>query len=609
MAASVRNSTVNPGTGEFLTATKPEGAAAGDVLWAFQVGGFPDSLFVDGWSQMAVVEEELFGNFTGKLWRRTVTASEPGTYTFIQGFGGTGVVTIVAVADPNTTLPVKIATLDNAPVAEGVSTPSVDPAAATHLELRFAALVFEVPGVFTGVPDGYQSRGTANVGSLGSAAASRLISSSTPSGAKTFPVTNETGGLAGIGMTVSIPSGAAEPDIPPPPPFTPGKGSALYQYVFRRLLGGDYLGHLDLSAVAFESRISSPGSFSGQVPITNERISQQIDAVIPANPAELDRGPGVICCEIIRAGDYWGEHWITGATISQQRRQPPTLVLRGVSLDAYFLQVLLRSTLTYTGVDQVEIARQLLTHMQAQPYANLGLILQAGTSGEPRDRTYKGDERGSYGQRVTELGDVLDGFEWTINSVPGPSGLERHWVWGAPTLGNPAAEHVFGQGRHGGDILDWSIEIDALKGGTHWEARGDTPQSDASVEAVPLISAVHSSAPHLAAGWPRIDRLVDRPGVSVQQTLEDYAAGWVAKKSGAGRVFSVTVAIGKEPSFTPNDLGDPARFVMSNEWFRRASLGPGLNEQHRIIGVRVTPVGREKGKDEMTLIVEEQEVT
>lgn len=607
MTAFVRSISFGESSSTSVVVPIPDGVVAGDVLWAHQSSTTAlGDLFASGWEPVVQVIDTIFGALKVKLWKRTATSSEQRFYAFSQNEGANGTVIMLAVADAVTSLPVQIATLADAGGTTGqVTTPNVPPAAATHLEIRFAAANDEVPGVFTGVPDGYQPRGTAQSEFVTAAAASRLITSSTPSGAKAFPTSGT--GFIGIGVTISIPSGAAEPEIPPPPPFTPGRGSALYQYVFRTLLGRDYLGHLDLSQVAFESRVSSPGSFSGQVPITNERIGRQVDAIIAANPAELGRGPGVICCEVIRAGDYWGEYWITGATIGQQRRKTPTLVLRGVSLDGYFMSVLLRSTLTYTGLDQVEIARRLLTHMQAQPYANIGLILQPGSSGQPRDRTYKGSERGSYGQRVTELGDVLDGFEWTVNSLAGPSGLERHWNWGAPTLGNPAAEHVFGQGAHGGDILDWSIEIDAIKGGTHWEARGDTPQSDASVEAVPLISAVHSSAPHLAAGWPRIDRLIDRPGVIVQQTLEDYAAGWAAKKSGAVRVFSVTVAIGKEPSFTPKDVGDPGRFVMSNEWHRRAGSGPGLNERHRIIGVRVTPVGRDKGKDEMTLIVEEQE--
>lgn len=606
MPAAFLAASSSTGFGSSITVSRPTGTEPGDVLVAVHstTTSYTDIPGPGGWTLLTSVSDGY--DMWTRAWHRTVGAGEPTSYVFPQLPGAGGGVIIGAVRGVDLVKQVRVAAELYVETEQAV-TPSVPPAASSHLEIRIAA-VAALESLELTAPASYVMRRQATLTDwLGMALASRQLNSSSASAAKGFQIAGDHLGVT-HGISISLASASTEPEVPPAPPFTPGKGSATYQYVFRRLLDRAYLGHLDLSGVSAEGRIGSPGSFSAQVPITNSRIGDQIDAIIPRDRAQLSRGPGVISVEIIREGEYWGEYWIHGAGLRKDRRSPPVLSLRGSTLDSYFHSVRLREDLTFTGEDQVEIARALLTHMQEQQGADLGLILRPGLSGQARDRTYKGAERAPYGQRLTELSEVLDGFEWTIRTLAGTSGMERHWVWGAP-LGEEDAEHVFGGGDYGGDVVAWGYEWDALKGGTHWEARGDTPQTDASVEAVPLISSVYESTPHLEAGWPRIDRLVDRPGVVVQQTLEDYAAGWAAKKSGVVTVFSVTVAVGASPSFTPNHLGDSARFVLSDSWHKRQGVGAGVNARHRIIGHRLTPISREIGKDEMELLVEETAVT
>ena len=242
--------------------------------------------------------------------------------------------------------------------------------------------------------------------------------------------------------------------------------------------------------------------------------------------------------------------------------------------------------------------------MQGQPHASLNLVLQGGASGVARDRHYLANEA-TYGQRLVELAAVDNGFEWMVNIVPGPTGIERHWVWGYPTLGGPDVAHVFGAGDYGGDVLEWSEEIDALRGATMWRARGGTDPSsasDASTESVPLISDPHPAEAHLDAGWPRIDRTLNYSSVTEVQTLQDYAAYWAANASGALRVDSATVALGAKPTFTPNSLGDKARIYLNNQWHLPHS------RVRRIIGVGITPISRESGREEAQLIFEGLEV-
>ncbi|MGW6498540.1 hypothetical protein [Nonomuraea angiospora] len=611
MGATVRSSSRGSAVGTVVPVARPVPAPVlGDQIWAFATcdeenlaGMTAPAGFVSAGTLVAA------NALPTKVWRKMATVGEPSSYSFGQPNASSGTVHVVCVRDASPTIPARLAFL--ASTAEDAPTPSVQPAAASHLEIRYAAVPTVLGTATFKEPSNYTMRTQAGVsGALASALATRQIASSAPSGVKRFTRAPTT--VVGVaGVTVSIPSADDAPEVPPPPPFTPAAGSATFQYPFRRMIGDRaYLGHLDLTGVSFERRVSSPGTFSASVPITSERIADQVDAIIPRDRTQLNRGPGVIVAEILHEDEYWGEAWITGYTLRKDRRKSPVLTLRGVTLDAYFQHVKIRDDLEFTDVDQFEIARQLMLSMASRPHADLGLVLPAGMSGQLRDRTYKGADRAPYGQRLTELGDVINGFETTIDTITGSSGLERHLRMGAPTIGAPDAAHVFGQGRYGGDVLDWGYEVDALRGGTAWEARGDTPETqDASVAAEPLVSGLYEADAHLAAGWPAIERLVDRPGVKVQETLEEYAAGWAEKKAGAVTVFSVVVAIGENPSFTPNSIGDAARFVLSDEWHKRSGLGAGLNARHRIIGVRVLPATREQPKGEMELFVESSEVT
>jgi hypothetical protein len=414
--------------------------------------------------------------------------------------------------------------------------------------------------------------------------------------------------IGSVGVSISVASESTAPPVDPPPPLTPGRGSSTYRYVLKTW-GGTYLDDLELSNVRFDKRILQAGTVNASIPIPNPDIARRVARVIPRDQegaggiTDLTIGPGVITLEIYRDGEPWGEYWITYAKTTRSRGNTPVIQIRGSTMDAYLLHVEIQDLLDWTGFDQIDIARGLLESMQGLAHADLGLTLQTGTSGVLRDHVYQPNES-TYGQRLTELAQLENGFEWTINHTLG-AGLERHWVWGYPRLGGSTPEHVFADSPGGGDILDWDEEIDALRGGTVWRARGGTDPAqaaDASTTSTPLMSGPVEASAHLAAGWPRLDRTLTYSSVIVQQTLDDYAAYWAATAPGALRVDSVTVALGAEPTFTPNSLGDQARLYFNNEWHLPHS------RVRRIIGIGITPTSKQSGREEAKLIFEGLEV-
>jgi hypothetical protein len=593
LPAKVRSASSAANAGDTIMVDKPAQTALGDLLIAIHFNNVGTTgTAAPGWSPIGSI---FAGGFlAARVWQRTASAAEPDTYQFRQPHSASGTAHIVTVQGADLTVSPQVE-LDLV-LAEDAPTPSVTPAAGSHLEIRAAAVTPYVGQTITWqAPGGYVLRGDEQEAfQVTSAVATRQLNSSAPSGIKTF-VFDPRENRFGAAVSISLASADSEPETGPPPPvFTPGRGSALYRWVFTRW-DGTYLDDLELVNVTFDKRIGQAGSFSATIPITSARIRDRVARVISPNPADLGVGPGVVTCQVLRAGVPWGEYWITAASVSRSGREAPSISLTGSTMDAYMTQVEIQDNLTFEGEDQIDIARALIESMQARDHASLRLITQDGISSVPRDRTYLANE-GSYGQRLQELAQADNGFEWTVNIVAGPSGVERHWVWGAPTLGRSQVAHVFSDAR--GDILSWSEEIDALRGGTYWRARGDSASDDASTTGTSLMSAPALAEAHLAAGWPRLDRTITYSSVSQQTTLDDYAAYWAANAPGALRVDSITVALGKTPTFTPNNLGDQARIFLHNEWH------PAQSRVRRIIGIGITPPSSDNGKEVAQLIFE-----
>ncbi|MBN6054505.1 hypothetical protein JYK22_21365, partial [Nonomuraea sp. RK-328] len=594
--------------GESGTATRGA-VSAGDLLIAFHSAdsGGNDALELGGgWTEVVSHPGGVWpgsASFTWagtKVWSKRASTSEPAGYSVSQGPVADGVVTIVAIsggrADNLVVVPSSLGSFTS-------TAPAATPAGPSGLQLRYAAGVPNPPGGSLSwllAEEDVAELSDARSGDFTAAvvASGPIVSTSMLPSVDFLPTENVDARHA---ITVLVDADfVATPEQPQVPGYAPGRGSALWQYRFVRLLDRTYLGHLDLKNVNFDKRILQPGSFSASIPIPSRRVGDQVAEIIPRDETDLGIGPGVISCEVYRADECWGEYWITGAKPGRSGRGTPTVQLRGSTLEAYLAHVELQERLPFSGQDQITIARSLLSHLMAQAHANISLSLQPGVSGVMRDRTYEADEA-TYGQRLTELAQVDDGFEWMINLAVEDGVLQRQWVWGYPLLGTQSpAPHVIAE--TGGDILDWDEDIDALRGATRWRARSSySGGGDASTGGT-LLSSVHEATDHLDAGWPRLDRTINKSGISEQQTLEEWAAYWAATAPGALRVDSLTVALGAEPSFTPNSLGDSARIYLDNEWH------PPHWRTRRIIGIGVTPTSKESGKEEAKLILEGRDV-
>ncbi|MFI6883359.1 hypothetical protein [Streptosporangium canum] len=354
------------------------------------------------------------------------------------------------------------------------------------------------------------------------------------------------------------------------------------------------LTEMDLKVDTCQRRIIVPGAFRATYPITSAAEGEKARKVVP----------GRTVIHVMRDYDIWGTYLIWYAEPSMDDKGTITLQLQGSSLESYAYRRKIRADLTYTGQDQITIARALLTHMASRPEGDLGLTLMAGTSGVLRDRTYKASESSTYGERLEQLANVLGGFEYMIRTYidPNTGQRAREWVW-ATTLGTPGVTRDITQP---GKIKAWSYPEDATQAATAWQARGDTIQDDLGTQSEPLMSTVYEDATKLADGWPLLDRTEDYSSVRLQSTLNAHAEQLRDTRSGSVSIPRITVHFDDTFSINPNYLGDTANFTLVNDWFPLAADGaPTFSKAWRIVGMDIKPPGGDDQEERAELIFEE----
>ncbi|MEV7907620.1 hypothetical protein [Streptomyces anulatus] len=355
------------------------------------------------------------------------------------------------------------------------------------------------------------------------------------------------------------------------------------------------LTEMELAVDTCQRRIIVPGAFRATAPLTNLAQTEKARKIVA----------GRTVIHVMRGYDNWGTYPVWYADPAMDDRGNLTLQIQGSSLESYAYRRKIRANLSYTGQDQVAIARALLTHMATRPEGDIDLVLTPGSSGVLRDRTYKASESAIYGERLEQLANAADGFEYMIRSYIDPSTGQRvrQWVWGYPTLGSPTITRDITQP---GKIKAWSYPSDATQAATAWQARGDTIQDDLGTASEPLMSTVYEAADLLGAGWPLLDRTEDYSTVRTKSVLDSYAQQLAATRSGAVSIPRIVVHFDDDFSIDPNYLGDTAKFTLVNDYFPLDEFGaPAFSKSWRIVGMDLhTPAGDDQ-EERAELIFEE----
>lgn len=372
-----------------------------------------------------------------------------------------------------------------------------------------------------------------------------------------------------------------------------------YTYRFANVLSDSDVAELELSNVKFDRRIIQPGAFSATITVTNLDTAEQVKKIVPAKTL----------VHVYRDADIWGTYIIWSMTMRSNPRSGVTVSLSGATLESWFYHRIVDADLTFNDEDQFDIARELVAQAQTgwTPYENnadLKIISQSNLSGFERDRQYYTAEGTSVGQRLEELANVDNGFEYIIHTYydPDSNARIREMVL-SNSLSSENNPVVF---TYPGSILSYDITYDATEAATAWWARGDTVDEDLSDTSRPLIT----TAPVLATEWldnafPHLDKVVDYSSVIVLDTLVQYANWWKDNHSGVQAVPVFEINTTDTPTLiTPTALGTDAQVTVIDEMFGLGTAGPEFSYQNRIIGIEVSPPQR-GGAETIRLVIEQ----
>lgn len=305
------------------------------------------------------------------------------------------------------------------------------------------------------------------------------------------------------------------------------------------------------------------GAFSAVLPLTVARQQASAAARFAAARPVLRQileasSPGKYSVVLDQNGAPRGE-WIIWQRQRSASAAAESVSLAGTEFGSILGQRLMpQNGRRYTGVDQLEIASDLILSTLRTPAVGAITISDppATSSGVLRDRVYDPRDSTSVLQRVRELSDVVDGFEWTIQlawAASGPMRIVRTLVLHYPRAGREQPIILDRPGPGGppgaGNVVSVSMTEDATRLASRVYAFG-------AGEGPTKVVGVAESTALTDLGYPTLDRSVSFLSVNRQQTIDGHAAAGLRDAQSAKLAPTIRIRADRDPLLGDWQLGD-----------------------------------------------------
>ncbi|MFB7452848.1 hypothetical protein [Streptomyces sp. NPDC056194] len=358
--------------------------------------------------------------------------------------------------------------------------------------------------------------------------------------------------------------------------------SGLYRVVLCDLRSDQVLDVLPAQGIKCDDYIGKTGAASFTIPVTDSTMARRArEAVIPARTAVWIERDGEV---------WWGGIVWTREITPPSRGRAGGLAVQAATFDSYLAHRLLTAGWTGTGVDQLDIARQIVDWTQSIKGGDIGIEIDwAQTSGVLRDRAYSRYDLYVVRDVLNQLAGVENGFEWRIRTYRDASGRRvKSLQLGYPIIRSSRTELVLSSP---GPVIDYRMPEDGTSRATHWYSRGASINQNQAAASYPLMSApVYVAGAVEPGGWPRLDGTSDYTSVEQQATLDAHARADLARAWTTTQVPTVSVRLDGS-GISPGLLGSTIRLRIRDEWHPE-----GLDARYRLIGLATTPA--ERGRPE-----------
>lgn len=340
---------------------------------------------------------------------------------------------------------------------------------------------------------------------------------------------------------------------------------AEYTYLAYDLLTNTPLAELPLSGVGFNRTLNGAGEAGGKLKLSDPKVRKgdPITATEPCRTALYVDRDGVI----VWGGIIWTRQYDPVAE---------TLTLGANEFWSYFRRRFITDALAYSDLDQLTIARSLITWAQSKPNGNIGVQLDTTLSGVNRDLISYSYELKPVAEAVEDFATGDNGFDFNID-VAYENGVPAKTLrFGYPRLGRALSE---------GSIM-FEFPGNALE--PEWDEDGSETANamylQGEGEGEGMVRSVIKSADMLDAGFPLLDGQMAFKDTSDQTVLDDMARSIAKARKAAVSVPKMRVRANVDPVLGTYIPGDDARIRLTSNRFPT-----GLDTVMRIVEIGVNP--------------------
>lgn len=361
--------------------------------------------------------------------------------------------------------------------------------------------------------------------------------------------------------------------------------TTTYRYLFADLLTNEIVGELPLTGVAFTQQLNQAGTLSGHLLLSGMTTAQfnVNQSTTPARTAiYVDRNG-----DLIWGGVIWGRSYNSA---------DQTLSITAREFESYFERRRITTTVDFQNIDQLVIARTLVTDAQSVASGDIGVIVGTETSGVLIDRTYYYYEIKGVYPALQDLSRAENGFDFNIQVSYDPITNEplKTLVLGYPRSGTiydvndpEALVFIF----PAGNIVEYEYPEDGAIAANVVYALG------AGSNEGKLLETAQDTA-KLADGWPLLEEQANYSDVTDSTYLAELANGQVLAVAYPPTTIKIVVPAYVTPELGSYQIGDDARLIITDERFPNT-----LDAVYRIVGLSVQP--GEDGPERVTITLTE----
>lgn len=309
-------------------------------------------------------------------------------------------------------------------------------------------------------------------------------------------------------------------------------------YVFGDLLTGQVISEIPLFGVSMAKAFSS-GEFRGsfQLDMTGKDNADLVSATIP--------GKCYVVCEVDSQPMWGGVVWTR-----TYQSQAKVFQLYCKALEHYPERRLVRSDLTFSSIEQMNIFRSLWSSMLTDPNSIQLTIPSSFPTIVTRSLEVKASEFKNYRELMDEIANADDGFDWSIDWNRIGGAYTKTLRMGYPYLGSPNIDTAVRLDYPGSVTNYW--QNDSMAGtGTHIFGIG-------SGEGSTMLTAEVIHDDLVDNNFPRYDVDVSLKGINDLTRLTNLTIQAARLRKAPGGVLTIETKADQEPVFGGYGLGDTA---------------------------------------------------